>query len=110
MSLLIRKKVQLNFVNLLIYKDINDFSSINGYLFTRQLSSKEWKKESHFRALGLQNNASRNEIREAYLEKCKEYHPDLHPEDNNMHKKFIRINEAYECLTFPMNHPDKKGN
>lgn len=53
-----------------------------------------------YSALGLKPNASKHEIKAAYILKCKELHPDLHPESRNeeMHLKFIEIQKAYDAL------------
>ena len=37
-------------------------------------------------------------LTEAYLEKCKLYHPDKHPGNKLMHEKFVKIKQAYDVL------------
>lgn len=53
--------------------------------------------------LGLLRNATQDEIKKAYRQKAKQYHPDLHPDDPNAAKKMNEINEAYDLLQ----HPEK---
>jgi len=58
------------------------------------------KQNECYSALGLKPDASKNEIKAAYILKCKELHPDLHPESKNeeMHLRFIEIQKAYDAL------------
>jgi len=65
---------------------------------TTKNCNKFTKYASYYSVLGLPQTASKSQIKRAYLEKCKKYHPDLHPGDDAMHEKFIKINEAYEAL------------
>jgi hypothetical protein len=51
----------------------------------------------YFRLLGLNDNASVEEIKKAYRQKARMYHPDLnHAPDAK--EKFIQVTEAYEFL------------
>lgn len=47
--------------------------------------------------LGLREETSESEIKKAYLEKAKLFHPDAHPE-NGDEENFKRINKAYHTL------------
>lgn len=49
--------------------------------------------------MGVQKNATESEIKKAYRELAKKYHPDLHPGDKEAEAKFKEINEAYEVLS-----------
>jgi len=49
------------------------------------------------RDLGLREETSESEIKNAYLEKARLFHPDAHP-DNNDEENFNRINKAYHTL------------
>jgi curved DNA-binding protein CbpA len=53
--------------------------------------------------LGLVPNASRAEIREAYIRLAKKYHPDTHPGDLVAERRFKRITKAYDELRSPFN-------
>ena len=46
--------------------------------------------------LDVPDNASKEEIKTKYIEKCKKYHPDISNEENNM--MMALINEAYDML------------
>ena len=51
---------------------------------------------NHYNVLGVSHKASDKEIKKAYLEKCQKYHPDKHPDDESVHEKFVKVNEAYQ--------------
>ena len=54
-----------------------------------------------YEVLGIEEGASQEEIKNAYRELCKKYHPDRY-EDNPLkdlaEEKMREINEAYDCL------------
>ncbi|XP_065562682.1 dnaJ-like protein 60 [Artemia franciscana] len=56
---------------------------------------------NHYEVLGLQRNCAKEDIRQAFLELSKEYHPDLSKNGNETHRIFVRINEAYSVLSKP---------
>lgn len=49
--------------------------------------------------MGVPKNATDAEIKKAYRQLAKKYHPDLHPGDKEAEAKFKEINEAYEVLS-----------
>ena len=49
--------------------------------------------------LGVNRNASQQEIKKAYRQLARKYHPDVNPGDNSAEAKFKEINEAYEVLS-----------
>lgn len=60
------------------------------------------------RVLGVSENATPDEIKKAYRQKTKEYHPDLHPDDPDAARKMGEINEAYDMLMNPEKYAAKK--
>ncbi len=58
-------------------------------------------KRDYYEVLGVSKNASDAEIKKAYHETAKKYHPDLHPNDKECEEKFKECNEAYEVLSDP---------
>lgn len=55
----------------------------------------------YYKILGLEKNASTDDIRKAYRKLARKHHPDLNPNDKEAHKKFQQINEANEVLGDP---------
>ena len=53
--------------------------------------------DQYYRILGLENRASKDEIKSAYRYLAKKYHPDV-SDESDAGKKFIDISEAYEIL------------
>lgn len=53
----------------------------------------------YYQVLGLNSNASDEEIKKAYRKMSKKYHPDLNPNDKDAENKFKKVVEAYEILT-----------
>ena len=54
-----------------------------------------------YKVLGISQGAGKDEIKRAYRQKAKEYHPDLHPNDPKAAEKMNEINEAYDMLSNP---------
>jgi len=65
----------------------------------------------YYKVLGVDKNASENDIKKAYRKLARKYHPDLNPNDKESEKKFKEINEANEVLSNPENRKkyDKYG-
>lgn len=55
----------------------------------------------YYKVLGLEKNASQDEIKKAYRKLARKLHPDLNPNDASAQKKFQQINEANEVLSDP---------
>lgn len=55
----------------------------------------------YYSILGLNKNASADDIKKAYRKLARKYHPDLNPDDTQAHQKFQQINEANEVLSDP---------
>lgn len=49
--------------------------------------------------LGLHKGCTDEEIKKAYRQLAKKYHPDLNPDDKDAEAKFKEVNEAYEVLS-----------
>ena len=65
----------------------------------------------YYNILGVDNDATDNEIKKAYRKLARKYHPDLNPNDKEAEKKFKDINEANEVLSSSENRKkyDKYG-
>ena len=57
----------------------------------------------YYKILGIDKNASADDIKKAYRKLARKYHPDLNPNDKEANKKFQQINEANEVLSDPAN-------
>jgi len=55
--------------------------------------------KSHYEELGVQPDASQDEIHDAFRKLAKKYHPDRNRGDKKAEEKFKRINQAYRLLS-----------
>jgi curved DNA-binding protein len=53
----------------------------------------------YYKVLGIDKNASDDDIKKAYRKLARKLHPDLNPNDKAAHQKFQQINEANEVLS-----------
>ncbi|KAL0829273.1 hypothetical protein ABMA28_004089 [Loxostege sticticalis] len=72
-----------------------DFNSINTIIRLYSLARK-----THYDVLKLRKNCTDKEIKEAFIQMSKEYHPDKN-KDSAAQEKFVRIVEAYNVLSKP---------
>jgi DnaJ-class molecular chaperone len=57
--------------------------------------------EDHYQTLGVSKSASAEDIRKAYRELARKYHPDLHPDDASAKEKFKQVQTAFDVLNDP---------
>jgi molecular chaperone DnaJ len=62
-------------------------------------------KRDYYEVLGIDRNATKEDIRKAYRKMAMQYHPDRNPNDKSAEEKFKEAAEAYEVL----NNDDKKA-
>ena len=61
--------------------------------------------EDPYKVLGVSPNASDEEIKRAYRQLAKKYHPDLNPGDQEAARRMQEVNAAYEQIK----NPEKAG-
>ena len=57
------------------------------------------KTKTYYDVLGVDQNATEKDIRQAFRRLARKYHPDLNPDDKQAEAKFKEINEANEVLS-----------
>jgi curved DNA-binding protein len=57
--------------------------------------------KDYYKILGVEKTASTQELKKAYRELAKKYHPDKNPGDSTAEENFKNIQEAYEVLKDP---------
>ena len=62
-------------------------------------------KRDYYEILGVNKNATAEEIKKAYRQKAIQYHPDKNPGDKEAEERFKEAAEAYDVLS----NPDKKA-
>ncbi len=55
----------------------------------------------YYKILGIDKNATQEDIKKAYRRLARKHHPDLNPNDKNAKANFQQINEANEVLSDP---------
>jgi curved DNA-binding protein len=55
--------------------------------------------KDYYDTLGVNKNASQDDIKKAFRKQAKKYHPDANPNNPNAEQRFKELNEAYEVLS-----------
>ncbi|KAM3825058.1 dnaJ homolog subfamily C member 4 [Vipera latastei] len=66
-------------------------STIHGWSSARNIS--------HYEVLGIKQDATSKEIKQAFFRKSKQLHPDSNPANPELHSQFVKLNEAYNVLS-----------
>src|SRR5215469_7041473 len=57
--------------------------------------------KDYYKVLGVQRNASQDEIKKTFHKLALKHHPDVNPGDKKAEARFKEISEAYEVLSDP---------
>tara|TARA_B100000989_G_C19374436_1_gene398848 strand:+ start:1 stop:687 length:687 start_codon:yes stop_codon:yes gene_type:complete len=79
-----------------------DPSAYQNYQGTRFDFEKDLGNKDCYQILGVTRKVSQVDLKRAYWELAKRYHPDLNQNDNDAEEKFKEINNAYEILSDPI--------
>ncbi|XP_070554409.1 dnaJ homolog subfamily A member 3, mitochondrial-like isoform X2 [Ptychodera flava] len=64
----------------------------------RYHTSNAAMQKDYYKILGVSKTASQKDIKKAYYQLAKKYHPDTNKDDKNASQKFAEVAEAYEVL------------
>ena len=67
-------------------------------------------KRDYYEVLGVDKSASDADIKKAYRNLAKKYHPDANPNDPTAEAKFKELNEAYSGDQSPLRPIRPRGN
>jgi hypothetical protein len=95
-----QKKISVNFafsneIIFNLYKSFKDFREDSNNSKNTTSSSEDYLADS-YKQLGLQSNASRDDVRKAFREKARKLHPDF--TGNNDDTDFKKLNDAYQKI------------
>ena len=57
--------------------------------------------KNYYEILNLDSNASKSDIKRAYLKLARKFHPDVNPHEDKSGERFKEINKAYVILSDP---------
>ena len=64
-----------------------------------KMQNQPTKKQNYYEILGVSTGAAAEEIKKAYIELARKYHPDKRPEDSKAEELFAQVASAYGTLS-----------
>ncbi|XP_060767353.1 dnaJ heat shock protein family (Hsp40) member A3b [Neoarius graeffei] len=86
-----------NCVTLSVCAGLKRLSIFSSHTF--HTSSVCHEQQDFYSVLGIPRTATQKEIKKAYYQLAKKYHPDTNPDDPEAKEKFAKLAEAYEVLS-----------
>ncbi|XP_029470618.1 dnaJ homolog subfamily C member 4 isoform X2 [Rhinatrema bivittatum] len=72
----------------------------NGARRTVSTTVSNWcSTQNYYSLLGVRQDASLEDIKQAFIRKSKKVHPDSDPSNPSLHTQFVKLNEAYRVLS-----------
>ena len=66
---------------------------------------RDLAKRDYYEVLGVDRNATEDEIKRAFRRLARKYHPDVNKDDPEAEEKFKEINDAYSVLAIQRPEP-----
>jgi molecular chaperone DnaJ len=63
------------------------------------MAQREWLEKDYYKVLGVNKDASKDEIKRAYRKLAQKYHPDANKNDKDAERRFKEISEAHSILS-----------
>jgi molecular chaperone DnaJ len=63
------------------------------------MASRDWLEKDFYKVLGVDDKASKDEIKRAYRKLAQKYHPDANKSDEEAERRFKEISEAHSILS-----------
>jgi molecular chaperone DnaJ len=60
---------------------------------------RDWADKDYYKVLGVNKDATKDEIKKAYRKLAQRHHPDQHPDDPGAEARFKEISEAHSILS-----------
>ncbi|XP_037544918.1 dnaJ heat shock protein family (Hsp40) member A3a [Nematolebias whitei] len=82
----------------LTLRGLSGLKSLHAFCTSFHTSASSNSKQDFYHILGVPRTATQKEIKKAYYQMAKKYHPDTNKDDPQAKEKFAQLAEAYEVL------------
>ncbi|MDQ4027676.1 MAG: DnaJ domain-containing protein [Actinomycetota bacterium] len=63
------------------------------------MAQRDWLEKDYYKVLGVDKDASKDEIKRAYRKLAQKYHPDANKNDKEAERRFKEVSEAHSILS-----------